>query len=178
MVVGPYENEAIRPHVFGRFGDLLVASASHPAMLTYLDQFQSVGPDSPGAQFVRRRQNRQAGLNENLAREILELHTVGVDGGYSQADVTEFARAMTGWSIGGPREPQRQGQFVFRAATHEPGVRTIMGKRYAQDGVGQAAAVMADLAASPATARHVCGKIARHFVADEPPAACLTPSWS
>ncbi|MDQ0462791.1 uncharacterized protein (DUF1800 family) [Caulobacter ginsengisoli] len=181
VVVGPYENEAIRPHVFGRFGDLLIASASHPAMLTYLDQFQSVGPDSPGAQFAARRQNRTAGLNENLAREILELHTVGVDGGYSQADVTEFARAMTGWSIGGPREPQRQGQFVFRAATHEPGSRTIMGRRYDQDGVDQAAAVMADLAAHPATARHVCGKIARHFVADDPPAALtdrLVAAWT
>ncbi len=181
VVVGPYENEAIRPHVFGRFEDLLVATSSHPAMLTYLDQFQSVGPDSPGAQFAAQRQNRKAGLNENLAREILELHTVGVDGGYTQADVTEFARAMTGWSIGGPREPQRQGQFVFRAATHEPGVRTIMGKQYAQDGVKQAAAVMADLAANPATARHVCGKIARHFVADDPPAALtdrLVAAWT
>ncbi len=105
-LVAPFEQEAIRPHVFGRFEDLLVASSSHPAMLLYLDQAQSVGPDSVLAQRAASAAARRAGLNENLAREILELHTVGVDAGYTQADVTEFARAMTGWSIGRPDHPE------------------------------------------------------------------------
>ena len=168
-LVGPFEQEAIRPHVFGRFGDLLVASSSHPAMLLYLDQAQSVGPDTRVAMFMGQG-GRHAGLNENLAREIMELHTVGLEAGYSQADVTEFARAMTGWSIGGLRDSDDlAGKFVFREAAHEPGTRTIMGKRYPQDGVDQARAVMKDLAANPHTAHHLATKIARHFVADEPP---------
>jgi uncharacterized protein (DUF1800 family) len=170
-LVGPFEQEAIRPHVFGRFEDMLVASSSHPAMLLYLDQAQSVGPDTLAARFLARG-GKSAGLNENLAREIMELHTVGVDAGYTQADVTEFAKAMTGWSIGGLKEADdRRGRFVFRPAAHEGGARTIMGKRYAQAGRGQALAVMADLAASPHTARHLATKLARHFVADDPPAS-------
>ena len=169
-IVGPFEAEAIRPHVFGRFEDLLVASSSHPAMLLYLDQAQSIGPDTIAAAFMARNGKGKAGLNENLAREILELHTVGVDAGYTQADVTEFARALTGWSIGGLKEPDTvAGRFMFRPAAHEPGVRTIMGKRYAQGGAHQALAVMKDLAASSHTARHIAVKLARHFVADDPP---------
>ncbi len=101
--------------MFGRFEDMLVASSSHPGMLLYLDQAQSVGPDTMAANFLSRG-GKKAGLNENLAREIMELHTVGVDAGYSQADVTEFARAMTGWSIGGLREGDDAGKFTFRAA--------------------------------------------------------------
>jgi len=167
-LVGPFEAEAIRPHVFGRFEDLLVASSSHPGMLLYLDQAQSVGPDTTAATFLSRG-GRHAGLNENLAREIMELHTVGLEAGYTQGDVTEFARAMTGWSIGGLRESDDvAGKFLFRPAAHEPGVRTIMGKRYPQDGVQQALAVMRDLAASPHTAHHLAVKLAVHFVADEP----------
>jgi uncharacterized protein (DUF1800 family) len=166
-VVGPFEQEAIRPHVFGRFEDLLVASSGHPAMLLYLDQAQSIGPNSIAAQF-QARTGKHVGLNENLAREIMELHTVGVDAGYSQADVTEFARAMTGWSISGLREPDA-GRFTFRDRAHEPGARSIMGRRYAEGGEGQARAVMKDLAASPHTAHHLAVKIARHFVADDPP---------
>jgi uncharacterized protein (DUF1800 family) len=166
-LVGPFEAEAIRPHVFGRFEDLLVAASSHPAMLLYLDQAQSVGPDTLAASFLSKG-GKKAGLNENLAREILELHTVGVDAGYSQADVTEFARAMTGWSIGGLEEPDA-GRFRFRSAAHQPGARTVMGRRYAEAGVAQARAVMTDLAASPHTARQVATKLARHFVADDPP---------
>jgi len=166
-LVGPFEAEAIRPHVFGRFEDMLVASSSHPAMLLYLDQAQSVGPDTMAASFLSRG-GKKAGLNENLAREIMELHTVGVEAGYTQADVTEFARAMTGWSIGGLKEPDA-GHFRFRPAAHEPGVRTIMGKAYPQPGMQQALAVMKDLAASPHTAHHVSLKLARHFVADDPP---------
>jgi uncharacterized protein (DUF1800 family) len=175
-VVGPFETEAIRPHVFGRFADLLAAAETHPAMLLYLDQAQSVGPGSPLARRVAmnpQARRRAVGLNENLAREILELHTVGVNGGYTQADVTEFARAMTGISLPGPREAAATADepVIFRALAHEPGPRTILGVRYAEDGRAQAQAVLRDLAAKPATARFICGKIARHFVADAPPPA-------
>jgi uncharacterized protein (DUF1800 family) len=181
-VVGPFEQEAIRPRVFGRFEDLLAASTAHPAMMLYLDQAQSIGPNSQLAGILKRRPQArgQGGLNENLAREVLELHTVGVDGGYCQADVTEFARCLTGWSIGGQREPQQFGRFVFRDIAHEPGARTVMGRRYGEDGAGQAAAVLKDLAASASTARHVCGKLARHFVSDTPPpelVAGLERAW-
>src|SRR5579863_9636122 len=122
------------------------------------------------AMFLTRNGKAKAGLNENLAREIMELHTVGVEAGYTQADVTEFARAMTGWSIGGLKESDDvAGKFLFRPAAHEPGTRTIMGKRYSQSGVQQARSVMHDLATSPHTAHHVALKLARHFVADDPP---------
>ncbi len=175
-VTGPFEQEAIRPRVFGRFEDMLVASSAHPAMLLYLDQAQSVGPKSPAAAFVRRRPmpGVGGGLNENLAREILELHTVGIDAGYSQEDVTEFARALTGWSVGGQREvANQQGEYVFRMPAHEPGSRTVMGKTYAAAGPDQGLKILKDLAAHPATARHICTKIARHFVADDPPPALV-----
>jgi uncharacterized protein (DUF1800 family) len=167
-LVGPFEQEVIRPNAFGRFEDMLVASSSHPAMLLYLDQAQSVGPNSTLAQRAAR-SGKHPGLNENLAREIMELHTVGVDAGYTQADVTEFARAMTGWSIGRLDHPEEPQGFMFRPFAHEPGARNIMGRRYAEDGEAQARAVMADLAASPHTARHLASKIARHFVSDVPP---------
>jgi uncharacterized protein (DUF1800 family) len=168
-LVGPFEQEAIRPRVFGRFEDMLVASSRHPAMLLYLDQARSVGPDTAAA-MVLSRGGKPAGLNENLAREILELHTVGVDAGYTQGDVTELARALTGWSIGGLGEgDDLAGKFRFRPAAHEGGARTIMGRRYPQDGESQARAVMKDLATSPHTARHLAVKLARHFVADAPP---------
>ena len=173
-LIGPFEQEAIRPHVFGRFEDLLVASSSHPAMLLYLDQARSIGPDSQAA-LVIEKSGKHPGLNENLAREIMELHTVGVEAGYSQADVTEFARAMTGWSIGGLQEaPDRAGKFVFRDRAHEPGARTIMGRRYAEGGYDQARSVLRDLAASPHAAHHLATKIARHFVADDPPPSLTT----
>lgn len=180
-LVGPFENEAIRPHVFGRFVDLLAAAETHPAMLLYLDQAQSTGPNSPAARLQGRRPapadgqpRRQAGLNENLAREILELHTVGVDGGYTQADVTEFARALTGFGVPGPRDAGGVEAVVFRDATHEPGERTVMGVRYPPAGKAQAAAILSDLAGKPQTARFVCTKIARHFVADDPPPELVT----
>lgn len=163
VLIGPFEREAIRPYVFGGFENLLVASSTHPAMLTYLDQAQSIGPNSRAA---GRRGGK--GLNENLAREILELHTVGVDAGYRQTDVTEFARALTGFSVGRDTE-DRVGQFVFRENAHEPGARTILGRHYGQGDIKQGLAVLKDLAADPRTARHVCGKIARHFVSDTPP---------
>jgi uncharacterized protein (DUF1800 family) len=165
-LAGPFEREAIRPHVFGRFEDLLMASSHHPAMLFYLDQERSVGPDSPVG--VR----KHMGLNENLAREIMELHTVGLEAGYAQADVTEFAKALTGWIVPGRNAPPDQlGRFQFRDDFHEPGERTIMGRRYSQQGQDQAEAVLKDLAGSPHTARHVAHKLAVHFVADDPPAA-------
>lgn len=182
-LVGPFESEAIRPHVFGRFVDLLDAAENHPAMLLYLDQARSVGPNSPAAQraVVNPAAGPRPGLNENLAREILELHTVGVNGGYNQADVTEFARAMTGRSVAREPDVALKEPVVFRPATHEPGARTILGDRYPEPGEAQSTAVLHDLAAKPAAARFICGKIARHFVADTPPpalAARLEQAWT
>ena len=172
---GAFEAEAIRPHVLGRFEDMLLAVERHPAMQLYLDQAQSVGPGSMLAiRAQERNPARKAGLNENLAREIMELHTLGVRTGYSQADVTEFARALTGWTIAGLGRDARLGRaepggFVFRPAMHEPGSRQIMGKTYDQADEGQARAILHDLAAAPATADHIATKLARHFVADDPP---------
>jgi uncharacterized protein (DUF1800 family) len=168
--------EAIRPHVLGRFDDMLVAVERHPAMQIFLDQTRSVGPDSMAAlRAEQRNPDNKRGLNENLAREIMELHTLGVRSGYTQADVTEFARALTGWSVAGVKGPQPNGaapgSFVYRAQVHEPGSRTIMGRRYDQQGQDQALAILHDFAGSPATAQHIAGKLARHFVSDNPPPA-------
>ena len=173
-IAGSMEREAIRPHVLGRFQELLLAVEQHPAMLLYLDNQQSVGPNSPQAGRAAAR-GRALGLNENLGREILELHTLGVDGGYTQADVTSFARVLTGWSIGGGQGPRQgaPGAFLFRPELHEPGAQNVLGRRYAQDGVAQGQAVLRDLAAAPATARHIATKLVRHFVADDPPAAAV-----
>ena len=161
-LAGLLEFEAIRPHVLGRFSDMLLAVEQHPAMLVYLDQAQSIGPNSRAGELAAMRGGKQRGLNENLAREIMELHTLGVRTGYSQADVTEFARALTGWTVSGlGRGPAARpiggvpGQFVFADILHEPGARTIVGKSYDQPGEAQARAVLRDLAASPATARHL-----------------------
>src|SRR3954452_22595664 len=180
-LAGLLEFEAIRPHVLGRFSDMLVAVEQHPAMLVYLDQAQSIGPNSRAGQFAAIRGGKARGLNENLAREIMELHTLGVRTGYSQADVTEFARALTGWTVGGiGRGPAARmlgnapaGEFQFADLLHEPGDRTIMGKRYGQSGEAQARAVLMDLAASPATAKHLATKLARHFAGDDPPPALV-----
>ena len=173
-----FERDAIRPHVLGRFSDMLLAVEQHPAMLTYLNQAQSIGPNSPAAQRgLARDPRRKRGLNENLAREVMELHTLGVRSGYTQADVTEFARALTGWSVddmrGGGGEASDPNRFAFRANQHEPGSRTILGKRYEQGGEGQARAVLSDLARSSATATHVATKLARHFAGDDPPPAMI-----
>jgi uncharacterized protein (DUF1800 family) len=168
-VTGPYEREAVRPNIFGRFVDLLFAVETHPAMLHYLDQRQSIGPNSPAGQ------RRQRGLNENLAREILELHTLGVAGGYAQADVTAFAKALTGWSITGFEENvDGYGAFVFAPNRHEPGPQTVLGKSYALGGKEQGLAILRDLARHPSTARFLATKIARHFVADTPPPGLVT----
>ncbi len=158
-LAGAYEREAIRPHVTGRFADMLVAVARHPAMLLYLDNAGSVGPGSRIGQRTRR------GLNENLAREILELHTLSPAGGYSQADVQEFARILTGWSVARAQEPFG---YLFRPNAHEPGPKRLLGREF---GAGEEAgeAALRFLAAHPATARHLATRLVRHFVADQPP---------
>lgn len=175
-LAGSFEFEAIRPHVMGKFSAMLGAVERHPAMLLYLDQAQSIGPGSPLAQRAARRA-KEIGLNENLAREILELHTLGVRSGYSQTDVTELARALTGWTVGGiARQRYLQGPgpgFWFAGIIHEPGDRKLLGKTYPQSGEAQAQAMLNDLAIHPATARHIATKLARHFAADDPPPALV-----
>ena len=182
---GAFELEAIRPYVLGNFRDMLLAVEQHPAMLIYLDQDKSIGPGSMAAvRGAERQPDKKRGLNENLAREILELHTLGVRSGYTQADVTEFARALTGWSIATantgnaskpikPRKnntaPADENGFMYRPQLHEPGSRSIMGRAYSQDGKAQAQAILRDLATAPATATHIASKLARHFVNDNPP---------
>ena len=174
-LAGGFEADAIRPHVLGRFEDLLLAVVRHPAMLLYLDQAQSIGPASPaGARAQDRQPLRRRGLNENLAREILELHTLGVRSGYTQEDVTEFARALTGWTL--PADDSAGGAtetFRFAPALHEPGPRTVLGRSFAAGGEQQARDILHHLATSPATARHIARKLARHFVADDPPPALV-----
>ena len=175
---GPLEFEAIRPNIGGRFSEMLLAVTRHPGMQFYLDQAQSIGPNSLLGEAARRRNApRQPGLNENLAREILELHTLGA-GNYTQADVAGLAHALTGWSIGGfVRRPlgvaAPDGQFVFQPAWHEPGDVTVAGRPYRQNGEAQALAILQDLALNPLTARRLALKLARHFVADAPPPALV-----
>jgi len=166
-MAGPYEREAIRPHVLGRFADLLQAVEGHPAMLFYLDNVESMGADSVAGI------NRDKGLNENLARETLELHTLGVRSGYTQADVTSFANVLTGWTWVNPDQPDRGGEFIFNKRLHEPGDKIVLGKSYPDTGLEQGRAVLADLARHPATAQHLAQKLAQHFVADEPPPALV-----
>lgn len=167
-IAGAFEREAIRTHVLGRFGDMLLAVESHPAMLVYLDNARSIGPNS------RAGQNRRRGLNENLAREILELHTLGVRSVYTQNDVTSFARVITGWTVVPPRrDPAHGGEFNFNPRMHEPGAHTVIGRRYDAAGVEQGRRVLADLARHPATAKHVARKFARHFIAGAPSPALV-----
>jgi uncharacterized protein (DUF1800 family) len=167
-MVPAYEREAIRPHALGRFRDLVLATARHPAMLFYLDNWLStradlVVPGGPNA-------GRRMGLNENYARELMELHTLGVDGGYTQADVTEVARAFTGWTIDRPRQDAR---FVFRPATHDLGDKRVLGRSIRGGGERDGDEVLDLLAAQPATARFIADKLVRRFVADEPPPALV-----
>ncbi len=167
-LVGAFEREAIRENAFGSFETLLFASTFHAAMLLYLDNHRSIGPST------RIAKRRKVGLNENLAREVLELHTLGVGGGYAQDDVEAFAKALTGWTIAGP--PLRSsgfGKVIFEPRIHEPGDQTVLGTRYRQDGAGQAKAVLSDLAKHPSTAEHIATKLARHFVSDKPPASVI-----
>lgn len=177
-LAGALENEAIRPNLNNHFYDMLLQVEMHPAMILYLDNQASVGSNSLLAKRAERLQRnaRKIGINENLAREILELHTLGVDGGYTQTDVTIFAQALTGWSVGGGRGRLAQGEpgrFVFREMAHEPGAKNILGKRYASEGIEQPKAVLKTLAQHPATAKHIATKLVRHFVGDEPPRAAV-----
>ena len=172
------EREAIAPHLSGQFVDMLLAVEQHPAMLTYLNNEKSIGPDSPQG----KKSNK--GLNENLGREILELHTLGVDGGYTQADVRELAMAITGWSLIDPKKVTGQKDdgfgFMFRARTHQPGTRKVLNKNYSNEGVAQGEAILKDLAIHPATAQHISFKLARHFVADKPSeklVAAMKKTW-
>jgi uncharacterized protein (DUF1800 family) len=197
-LITSYERDVIRPHVFGKFKDLLLATAKSPAMLFYLDNFQSVGPDSdfakngPGGQrrnqfrgfnrrggFARRpqqpqrakqNQNRRNGLNENYAREVMELHTLGVDGGYTQKDVTDLAKVLTGWTI---KEPRRGGGYEFNERMHEPGKKIVLGKEFKDDGEREGEKALEMLASSPATAHFISTKLAMRFVSDDPPKALV-----
>jgi len=165
-LAGSFEREAIRPHVTGRFHDLLLAVVRHPAMLLYLDNAGSIGPHSrPG-------EKRGKGLNENLARELLELHTLGVDGGYTQADVTSFAGILTGWSVTGAKD-RNPGSFKFRSFVHEPGEKFFMGQRFGPAGEQEGVQALEFLSRHPSTARHIARQFAIHFVADDPPAALV-----
>jgi uncharacterized protein (DUF1800 family) len=168
QICGAYEREVIRAHVLGRFSDMLLAAETHPAMLIYLDNARSIGPDS----IAGLRQKR--GLNENLAREILELHTLGVRTVYTQEDVTRFANVITGWTfVPFRQDPVRGGEFEFNPRMHQPGAQTVIGRSYPDAGMQQGRDVLAALARHPATAKHVAAKLARHFVADEPPPALV-----
>jgi uncharacterized protein (DUF1800 family) len=169
-MVGPFEREAVRPRVFGPFADLLQAAVTHPAMLIYLDNDRSIGPKSPAGR------KRSKGLNENLAREVLELHTLGVDGGYAQADVEALAAVLTGWTAPSPTPARVQAwaglpptatRFVPRH--HEPGPKALLGQRVGGEGRGELVAALRPLAHHPSTARHLARKLAVHFIADDPP---------
>ena len=174
-LVGAFEREAIRPNIAGSFEQLLVAATTHPAMLRYLDNVQSAGPHSRVVTRAARRAQemqeapRVAGLNENLAREILELHTLGVNGGYTQADVSSFAAVLTGWRVA----PLASGsQQPFDAAWHEPGRKTVLGQSY-PEGPEALRQLLHDLAHHPSTARFLATKLSRHVVADDPPPALV-----
>src|SRR6188768_1643006 len=196
-LAGSYDRDVIRPHVLGRFEDMVLASAKHPAMLAYLDNFQSIGPSSPGARMGQRNNGAKRGLNENYARELLELHTLGVNGGYTQADVQELARILTGWTIegiGGPGARVPQGAqprrasgvtrrarpepgsaigFTFREMLHEPGTKTVLNERYKEDGLAEGEHAIRALCRHPSTGQFVATKLATHFISDDPPAAAV-----
>jgi uncharacterized protein (DUF1800 family) len=193
-LAGAYERDVIRRHALGRFEDMVLASAKHPAMLAYLDNFQSVGPGSPGAGQGQRNGGARRGLNENYARELLELHTLGVNGGYTQQDVQELARILTGWTIDGiggarfqmrpalrgrgasRRERPEQGDpigFVFREMLHEPGTKTVLNERYEEDGVVEGERAIRALCRHQSTARFIATKLAAHFISDDPPSAAI-----
>jgi uncharacterized protein (DUF1800 family) len=183
-----FERDVVRPRATGRFADMLLASSQHPGMLVYLDNWLSVGPNSDYVKSGDRRplasgQGRPRGLNENLAREILELHTMGVGSGYTQADVQALAAIITGWTFERPTLKDfvsdapgtRSGAqlFKFEPRTHEPGPKTLLGKSYAQDGRSQGEAALRDIARQPATARFIATKLCRHYIADTPPSAAV-----
>lgn len=164
-LAGVFEREAIAPHVTSRFEDLLTAATLHPAMLTYLDQYRSVGPGSKVGQ------RKDAGLNENLGREVLELHTLGVGGGYDQDDVIALARILTGWAVVSGGDASKR--FGFDPDRHEPGDKTLVGTRIREGGEQETRDALAMLARHPSTAKHLATKLVRHFVADDPPPAAV-----
>ena len=164
LLAGAYEREAIRPNILGNFTDLAIEAIFHPAMLTFLDNVSSVGPNS------RAGQRRNKGLNENLAREVLELHTITPAAGYDQKDVTEFAKALTGWTIGQNKKDLRgTGRTTFNDTLHEPGMRKVLGRKYSNKGNRQAISILKTICAHPDTAKNIAQKLARHFVSDIPP---------
>ena len=166
--IGAYEADAIRPHALGRFRDLLGATAHHPAMLFYLDNAQNAAPGSKGLN------GREAGINENYARELMELHTLGADGGYTQDDVVALARILTGWGLARPDALPPQGSgFVFYPARHDNGDKRFLGQEIAGNGEAEGEAALDLLAKSPATARHIALELAQYFVADQPPSALV-----
>jgi uncharacterized protein (DUF1800 family) len=165
---GAYEREAIRTNVLRNFSEMLLAVESHPAMLLYLDNAGSIGPNSIAGQ------RRGKGINENLAREIMELHTLGVSAGYSQQDVTSFAKVITGWTFSPLKQDQQHGgEFFFNDRMHEPGPKSVLSRSYDEGGYEQGRAVLLTLARHPATAKHLATKLVRHFIADDPPAALI-----
>jgi uncharacterized protein (DUF1800 family) len=168
-----YEENVIAPHAMGKFEDLLVATAKSPAMLFYLDNQTSIGPHSPAAlraQAYPAAKNRDLGLNENYARELMELHTLGVDGGYTQKDVTDVAKVFTGWTID---EPRKGAEFAFNERRHEPGAKVVMGQTIPESGEEEGMLVLHRLATSPATAHHLSQQLAERFVSDAPPPALV-----
>ena len=165
-LAGAFEREAIRPNILGRFEDLAFAAIRHPAMGLYLDNAVSVGPNS------RVGERRDRGLNENLGRELLELHTLGVEGGYSEEDVRALARILTGWSIARLQDAD-PGHFHFFEPIHEPGPKTLLGRTYPEAGMSEGEDAIRALCRHPATARHIARKLAVHFIADQPPQAAI-----
>jgi len=172
ILTSTYERDAIRPHVFGKFRDLLEATAQSPAMLFYLDNWQSISPDRiPDRRFAKQKGKQSRGLNENYARELMELHTLGVDGGYTQKDIIEVARCFTGWTIS---QPNRGGEFIYNDRVHDKGEKTVLGvKIHAGGGRDDAEKVLDILARHPSTARFISTKLAEKFVADDPPSALI-----
>lgn len=170
--VGNFERAVIRPRALGKFSDLLKAAYQHTAMICNLDNHLSMGRNSPFARDPRNK-SRVSDINENLAREIFELHTLGIDGGHSQDDVIALAKVLTGWTIYPPKKGNvphpMAGQFYFEPAFHEPGAQTVLGTTYSQTGIDQGLAVLDALARHPATAQHIAYKLIRHFITDEPP---------
>jgi uncharacterized protein (DUF1800 family) len=179
FLIPTYERDTIRPHALGRFEDLLVATAKSPAMLVYLDNFRSVGPDSTQAQRLKRAETLRpngklqqvgAGLNENYGRELMELHTLGVNGGYTQADVTQVAKVFTGWGID---RPYQGAEYRFENRRHQPGTKTVLGRIIPENGENEGLEVLHILATSPATANFISRKLAVRFVSDTPPDALV-----
>jgi uncharacterized protein (DUF1800 family) len=164
LLAGAYLREAIRPHISGKFADMLTAVVKHPAMLEYLDGRNSIGPNSKAGQ------RKSKGLNENLAREVLELHTLGVGGGYTPADVTSFAKLLTGWSFVSKAGAPDIGAFVFRENAHEPGPISVLDQKWPNTGLAEGEAFLERIAVHPKTARFIAVKLVSHFVSDTPPA--------